>query len=75
MAYEYPTELGSILIYERPQGVWTAALKGRSHGTWPSADHAAKAISRHASGLATWNRRQLDVSSDLIDWRPLGASL
>jgi hypothetical protein len=74
MAYEYPTAKG-VLRLLRIQRHWTLQFNGRRLGQWRSPDDAVIAVARHRSGLSEWDRHRLVVSSDLLDWRPLGDSL
>jgi hypothetical protein len=74
MAYEYPSAAGTVSLIE-VQGHWLLHFAGRRSGRWPTPDIAAKAVARHQSGLAAWDRRQIEAPEDLLDWRPLGESL
>jgi hypothetical protein len=71
MAYEAKGVLRLLRIQRR----WALQFNGRRLGRWRSPDAAASAAARHQSGLAEWDRHRLEVSSDLLDWRPLGDSL
>jgi hypothetical protein len=70
MAYEYPTAKG-VLRLLRVQRRWALQFNGRRLGQWRSPDAAAIAAVRHQSGLSEWDRHRLEVSDDLLDWRPL----
>jgi hypothetical protein len=74
MAYEYPSAAG-ILRLMKVQGRWLVHFAGRRSGRWTSPDVAAKAVARHRSGLAEWDRKRAEAPEDLLDWRPLGDSL
>ena len=74
MAYEYATAKG-VLRLLRIQRRWALQFNGRQRGQWPSPDAAAIAAARHQSGLSEWDRHRLEVSDDLLDWRPLDDSL
>jgi len=55
--------------------LWPLYYAGHRSGNWPSPDVAAKAVARHQSGLAAWDRRRGEAPEDLLDWRPLGDSV
>jgi len=74
MAYEYQTSKG-VLRLLRIQRRWALQFNGRRLGQWRSPDAAAIAAARHQSGLSEWDRHRLEVSDDLLDWRPLDESL
>lgn len=74
MAYEYPTEAGTVRLVE-DHGRWLLLFAGRRCGRWQSPDLAAQAVARHQSGLANWDHQQVEAPEDLLDWRPLGSSL
>ena len=74
MAYEYPSAAGTVRLI-RIEGRWLLHFGGRRSGRWPSPDEAARAVARHQSGLAAWDRRRIEAPEDLLDWRPLGDSL
>ena len=74
MAYEYPSAAGTVRLVE-VEGRWLLHFAGRRTGRWVSPDVAAKAVARHQSGLAVWDRKRVDAPEDLLDWRPLGESL
>jgi hypothetical protein len=74
MAYEYPSAAGVLQIMQ-VHGRWLVRFAGRRSGGWPSPDQAAKAVARHQSGLAAWDRKLAEAPDDLLDWRPLGDSL
>ena len=74
MAYEYPSVAGTVRLVQ-VGGHWLLHFAGRRSGNWPSPDLAARAVARHQSGLAAWDRRLGDAPEDLLDWRPLGESL
>jgi len=74
MAYEYPSEAGTVHLVQI-RGRWLLQFAGRRTGRWPSPDQAAKAAARHRSGLTDWDRQRIHVSEDLLDWRPIGDSL
>jgi len=74
MAYEYPTAKGVLRLLRIQRG-WALQFNGRWLGQWRSPDAAVIAAARHRSGLPEWDRHRLDVSSDLLDWRPLDDSL
>ena len=74
MAYEYPSAAGTVRLIQ-VQGRWLLHFAGRRAGRWPSPDVAARAVARHQSGLAAWDRRRIEAPEDLLDWRPLGKSL
>jgi hypothetical protein len=74
MAYEYPTTAGILRLIE-VQGRWLLHFADRRSGRWSSPDMAAKAVARHQSGLAEWDRHWDEAPEDLLDWRPLGDSL
>ena len=74
MAYEYPSVAGRVSLVHI-QGHWALHFAGHVCGRWSSPDIAARAVARHQSGLADWDRRRLEAPEDLLDWRPLGESL
>ena len=74
MAYEISTASG-VLRLQRVHRRWAVEFNGRLAGDWPSPDAAAKAASRHRSGLPDWDDRKADLPADLLDWRPLGESI
>jgi hypothetical protein len=74
MSYEHPTEAGIARLLPMKNG-WAVQYNGRRRGQWTSPDAAARAMARHKTGLADWDRRSAIVSDDLLDWRPLGESL
>ena len=74
MAYEYPSTAGAVRLIQ-VRGKWLLHFAGRRSGRWPSPDAAARAVARHQSGLAAWDRQRLEAPEDLLDWRPLGDSL
>jgi hypothetical protein len=74
MAYEYPSTAGTVRLME-VEGRWRLHFAGRRSGRWSSPDIAARAVARHQSGLAVWDRRRIEAPEDLLDWRPLGDSL
>lgn len=74
MAYEYPTAAGVVRLH-RDRRSWFVEFKGARHGSWPSADAAARAVARDCIGTAAWDPTLQDISGDLVDWRPLGESL
>jgi hypothetical protein len=74
MAYEYPSAAGTLRLFH-VQGRWLLHFAGRRAGGWRSPDVAVKAVARHRSGLAEWDRRRIEAPDDLLDWRPLGDSL
>jgi hypothetical protein len=74
MAYEYPSAAGTVRLLQ-VQGRWLLHFAGRRTGRWSSADAAARAVARHQSGLADWDRERIEAPEDLLDWRPLGESL
>jgi hypothetical protein len=74
VAYEYPSTAGTVRLLQA-EGRWLLYFDGRRAGRWASPDTAAKAVARHQSGLAAWDRKQADAPEDLLDWRPLGDSL
>lgn len=74
MAYEYPTAAGTLRLL-RLQRRWTIQFHGRQGRHWHSPDAAVIAVAEHRSGLSELDQRRLDVSQDLLDWRPLGESL
>ena len=47
-------------------GHWLLHFAGRRSGNWPSPDLAARAVARHRSGLAVWDRRRGDAPEDLL---------
>ncbi len=74
MAYEYPSAAGTVRLI-KVSGRWLLHFAGRHSGRWATPDVAAKAVARHRSGHAAWDRRQAEAPEDLLDWRPLGDSL
>ena len=74
MAYEYPTAAG-VLRLHRDRRYWFVEFRGARHGAWPSAEAAARAIATDPTGVLAWDNARPDISSDLLDWRPLGESL
>lgn len=74
MAFEYPSSAGTVRLVQT-RGHWVLHFDGRQAGRWHSPDLAAKAVSRHRSGLKDWDRRRIDAPEDLLDWRPIGESL
>jgi hypothetical protein len=74
MAFEHPTSVGVVELTESGRG-WTLQYAGRTHGRWNSPDAAAEAVARHETGLPEWDNHWEPVSPDIIDWRPLGASI
>jgi hypothetical protein len=42
---------------------------------WNSPVAAARAISKHQSGIADWDDGRSDAPVDLLDWTPLGDDL
>ena len=74
MAYEYPSLAGTVRLVQVGDH-WGLYFAGRHSGNWPSPDMAAKAVARHQSGLAAWDRRRGEAPEDLLDWQPLGDSL
>jgi hypothetical protein len=74
MAYEYPSMAGTVRLVQVGDH-WLLYYAGRRSGAWPTPDVAAKAVARHRSGLAAWDRQRTEAPEDLLDWRPLGDSL
>ena len=74
MAYEYQTEAGTLSLLRIGQR-WAIAFNGRQRCQWLSPDTAARAASRHKTGLTSWDHAQVTVSDDVMRWRPLGESL
>jgi hypothetical protein len=74
MAYEYPTSGGTLRLL-RVGCQWSIEFNGCRRGHWTSADGAAMAAVRHTTGLVEWDRTRLDVSDDLLRWRPMGDNL
>jgi hypothetical protein len=74
MSYEYPTRAG-VLRLVKIERHWVTQFNGRQRGQWRSPAAAAIAAARHKSGLSEWDRDDVDVSGDLLDWRPLDQSL
>lgn len=74
MAYEYPSSAGTVQLVQ-VKGRWLLQFAGSRTGQWSSAEAAARAVARHRSGLAAWDRRRVETPEDLLDWRPLGDSL
>jgi hypothetical protein len=74
VAYEYPSAAGTVRLVQA-EGRWLLHFAGRRTGRWASPDVAAKAVARHQSGLAAWDRKRVEAPEDLLDWRPLGESL
>ena len=74
MAYEYPSTAGVVRLI-RVKGRWRLHFASDQSRPWRSPDDAAKAVARHKSGLAAWDKRRAEVPDDLLEWRPLGESL
>lgn len=74
MAYECPTAAGVVHLL-RAGGRWLIDFNGQRRGSWTSPDAAARAVSQHKTGLADWDRTQIEVPDDLLRWRPLCESL
>jgi hypothetical protein len=74
MAFEYPTPAGVVRLFGTSGG-WFLQYRGRRRGEWHTPDAAAIAVARHQTGLPSWDREQVAVPDDLLDWRPLGDSL
>jgi hypothetical protein len=75
MTYEYISSAGTVRLVQI-KGRWLLHFSGRRSGQWSSPDLAARAVARHKTGLAAWDRRpRIEAPEDLLDWRPLGESL
>lgn len=75
MTYEYSTERG-LLRLVKSRSHWTIEFSGQQAGAYPTAEAAAAAAARHASGLSAWDKQESsDVSPDILDWRPTGDSI
>lgn len=74
MAYEYPTPVGVVALRKGSRG-WVIEFQGRQFGQWASPDAAAAASCRQRAPLPDWDRARLQLSDDLLRWRPLGESL
>jgi hypothetical protein len=74
MAYECPTAGGIVHLRRIGRG-WVIGFDGKIRGRWPSPDVAARAVSQHKTGIPEWDRAGIDVSEDLLRWRPLCESL
>ena len=60
MAYEYRSTAGTVLLVQTKDR-WLLHFAGRRSGRWPSPDEAARAVARHQSGLAVWDRRRIEA--------------
>ena len=74
MPHEYQTARGILRLY-RLRRRWSVEFNGHRHGEWSSPDEAVRALARHRSGLAEWDRGKAHVPDDLLDWRPFGEAL
>jgi hypothetical protein len=74
MPFEYPTQRG-VLRLVRTRSGWVLEFNGCRSDDWASADDAAQAAFGHRSGLVCWGGSCLDVSNELLDWRPVGENL
>ena len=74
MAYEYPSERGTVHLVQI-RGLWQLQFAGRRTGRWRSPDQAARAVARQCAGPADWDHQRVHVPEDLLDWRPIGDSL
>lgn len=75
MAYEFSTERGSLLLM-KIRTSWVIEFAGGRAGSHPSAEAAVSAAASHTSGLSAWDAlRGVEVSADILDWRPLGDNI
>ena len=74
MAFEYPTSAGMVRLIKIGK-TWKVRYAGQRKGQWHSPDAAIRAVARHKTGLKDWDSQHEPISSDIIDWRPLGDSI
>jgi hypothetical protein len=74
MPYEYPTA-GGVPRLLKAECRWAIEFDGCRRSRWTSPNAAAKAVARHSTALAAWDRSPLAVSDDLLRLWPIGDNL
>lgn len=75
LAFEFETDRGRLRLV-RARGHWTISFADQRGGAYRSPECAVLAAAEHRSGVAAWDEfKSFEVSSDLLDWRPLGESV
>ena len=74
MAYEFVNGPARVRLL-KVGGTWVVEFERRRFGAWRSPDAAAMAAATHRTGLHAWDSALVEVSNDILDWRPLGDSI